>query len=155
MLNEIITVVIASALPIAEVRGGIPLGVALGLDPVITVLVATIVNILIFFPVYFGLDLLYKRVFARFRCARGLMERTQKKGKPLIEKYGIVGLAIFVGIPLPFTGAWTGTCIAWLFGLDWKRSFAAIAAGVVIASAIVSLVVFGAIGGLSFFIKPT
>jgi uncharacterized membrane protein len=128
--------------PIAELRGGIPLGLALGL-PLETVLITAILfNCLIFFPVYFGLDLLYERFFSRYRWARNLMENMRKKGKAYVDKYEMIGLAIFVGIPLPLTGAWTGTGIAWVLGLDWKKSFLSVSAGVVIAACIVTAAYF-------------
>lgn len=146
MLPELWPVIITAMLPVAELRGGIPLGMALGLNPWVVIAAAIIANCAVFFPVYFGLKYLYKDVFERFAWARRLVERLRKRGGPYIERYGIPGLIIFVAIPLPATGAWTGTLIAWLLGLDWKRSFLAVAAGVVIAGAIVSAVVLGGLG---------
>lgn len=146
MLEQLLLVIITTLLPIAELRGGIPLGIALGLDPLLVILTATVVNALVFFPVYFGLEILYERFFARFSWARKLIESVHRKGRKYVEKYGIIGLAIFIGIPLPMTGAWTGTAIAWLFKLEWKKSFLAVCLGVLIAAAIVSLAVFGFIG---------
>jgi uncharacterized membrane protein len=154
MLNEFLAVAVTSMLPIAEVRGGIPLGIMIfKLDPALTIAVSAITNTLVFFPVYFGLELFYERFFIRFGWARLLIERIHKKGKPMLDKYGIIGLAIFVGAPLPFTGAWTGTGIAWLFGLEWKKSFIVIAAGVLMAAAIVSTVLLLGLTGLGIFVK--
>jgi uncharacterized membrane protein len=131
-------------LPIAELRGGIPLGIiGLGLDPLTVIITAIVVNALIFFPIFFVLKFLYERLFIRFRWARYLINRVHKRAGPIVEKYGIWGLIIFVGIPAPVTGAWTGTGIAWLLGLDWKRSFLAVCIGVVISAAIVSAFVLG------------
>jgi uncharacterized membrane protein len=65
-----------------------------------------------------------------------------------VEKYGIIGLAVFVGIPLPVTGVWTGTGAAWLLGLDWRKSFLAICLGVAMSATIVSLLVFGFLNGI-------
>lgn len=148
MVWDLLPVIITTMLPIAELRGGIPLGIGLGLPPAAVIAAAIIANCVIFFPIYFGLGLLYGGLFSRSARARGLLERTQKRGRPYIERYGIMGLAVFIGIPLPMTGVWTGTIIAWLLGLEWKRSFLAVCLGVLIAASIVSLVVFGIIGGL-------
>jgi len=140
-----LSVIITTMAPVSELRGGIPLGLSLGLDPATVIITCFIVNCLVFFPVYAGLSLLYDRFFSRFTWARNLMDRIHKKGKKYIERYGIPGLIIYVGIPLPVTGAWTGTAIAWLFGLDWKKSFATICAGVAVATVIVSGISLGII----------
>lgn len=151
---NLLPVIITTMLPVAELRGGIPLGImVMGLPPSLVIPLAIVVNCLIFFPVYFGLELLYERFFIRYAWARRLIERVHRRGRPYIERYGIPGLIIFIGIPLPVTGAWTGTGIAWLLGLDWKRSFLAVCLGVLMAASIVSLVVFGLIGGAGLFTK--
>ncbi len=66
--------------------------------------------------------------------------------EPQMNKYGYLALAIFVGIPLPITGAWTGTLIAWLLDLNRKKSFIAIASGVIIAGVLVTLATLGGLG---------
>lgn len=153
MLEQLWPVILTTMLPVAELRGGIPLGIGLGLDPVLVIATAIVVNCLIFFPIYFVLELLYERFFIRYSWARRLIERVHRRGRPYIERYGIAGLIIFVGIPLPITGAWTGTGIAWLLGLEWKKSFLAVCVGVLMASAIVSLVTFGLLGGMGLLAK--
>ena len=136
-------------LPISELRGGIPLGLALGLEPAVVITVAFAVNCLIFFPIYFALELFYERFFIRFRTCRKVIERVHKKGSPYVERYGVLGLAVLVGIPVPFTGAWTGSIVAWLLGLGWKKSFLAISLGVLAAALIVSAISLGLLNGLS------
>ncbi len=150
--ENIIAVAITSMLPIAELRGGIPLGIALGIDPLLTFIVSVASNALVFFPVYFGLKLLSERLLKNFDIFQGFVERTRKNGKPYIDKYGTIGLALFVGIPLPVTGAWTGTLLAWLMGLEWKRSFLAVGAGVLIAGIIIILISLGVLAGLKFLL---
>ncbi len=150
---EVLSFLIATMSPVVELRGGIPLGLAMGLTPEFVIPVAIIVNCLIFFPIYFGLELLWERFFARFGWAQRLMERVHRKGSKYIQKYEVIGLAIFVGIPLPVTGVWTGTAIAWLMDLDWKKSFLSICLGVLIAGTIISILSLGFIQGLNFFLK--
>ena len=70
MFNEILIVIITTMLPIAELRGGIPLGLALGLPATIVIPLAFAVNCLVFFPIYFGMTLFYERFFERFGWAR-------------------------------------------------------------------------------------
>jgi uncharacterized membrane protein len=77
-----------------------------------------------------------------------LFERTRKKAHDKIEKYGDLALIIFVAIPLPNTGAWTGTLAAWLFGIPMKRALPNILYGVIIAGVIVTLITAGLINFL-------
>ena len=75
----------------------------------------------------------------------------EKKGnskRSQIDKYGYLGLVLFVGIPLPGTGAWTGSLVAILLGLDKKKSFICILIGVMLAAAIMSIVSYGILGNL-------
>lgn len=148
MLEQLWPVILTTLAPVTELRGGIPLGVALGLDPWLVVLTAIIFNCLVFFPVYIALSLLYGGFLDRSAWCRRLLDRIHRRGRPYIERYGILGLAVYIGIPLPVTGVWTGTIIAWVLGLDWKRSFLAVCLGVLISAAIVSAIVLGGLNVL-------
>ncbi|MEM7816144.1 MAG: small multi-drug export protein [Candidatus Aenigmatarchaeota archaeon] len=150
MLNEIALVAFVAMLPVSELRGAIPLGISLGLPLEYVIIVSLFANCLAFFPIYFGLELLYERFFIRYLFCRNLMEKSRKRVEPYISRYGIIGLAVFIGIPLPVTGVWTGTIVAWVLGLDWKKSFLAVCLGVLMAAAIVSMVVLGFLAGLGF-----
>ncbi|MEM7826598.1 MAG: small multi-drug export protein [Candidatus Aenigmatarchaeota archaeon] len=141
-INETIAIIIASILPISELRGGIPLGMVLGLNPLFVIITAIIFNSLVFFPVYFGLNLFYDKFLYKIEIVQKNLKRISKS-KDKIEKYGIIGLALFVAVPFPFTGAWTGSVLAWLLRLEWKKSFLAILLGVIIAGAIVSILSLG------------
>ncbi len=150
--ENVLIVILLSASPFSELRGGIPVGLSLGLEPAFVILLSVIINSLVFFPVYFGLKLFYDRLFCRWRIVKYLVERTRRKGEPYIKKYGLLGLAIFVAIPLPMTGAWTGSALAWLLGMGWKKSFFAVGVGVIVAGTIVSLISLGVLAGLGFLI---
>ena len=89
----------------------------------------------------------YRRFFDRF------VERARKKVKPAVEKYGYLGLAIFVAIPLPVTGAYTGVLGAFILGMNRKKAVFAVSLGVIIAGITVTTVTFLGIEALSFFIK--
>jgi uncharacterized membrane protein len=135
--QSVLAVIIANLIPTTEQIGGITLGLTLGLDP-LTVLIASLtVNCLLFFPIYFGLKLLYKKVFSRIKIFQKYLERTQKKGKPYIDKYGVLGLTVFVALPSPLTGTYTASLLAWLMDLDWKRSFIAISIGSIIGALVI------------------
>ena len=77
------------------------------------------------------------------------LERVRSRGRPIVEKYGLLGLALFVAVPLPVTGAYTGTILSWLLNMEWRRSFLGVAIGVVIAGVIVTCVTLGIIAGVS------
>jgi len=141
---DVLIIIFLSIFPISELRGAIPLGISLGLSPLFVFLISIFFNSIIFFPIYFGLDLLYERFFCRFDFVRKILKRIEKKRKK-IDKYGYLGLVFFVAIPAPFTGAYTASVLAWLLRLNWKKSFLAISFGVVIAGIVVSLFTLGII----------
>jgi uncharacterized membrane protein len=64
----------------------------------------------------------------------------RRRGEPKVEKYGFWGLFLFVAVPLPITGAYTGTILAWLLAIGWRKAFPAVALGVVVAGLIVLLI---------------
>ncbi len=139
MLNYLI-VFLVSMLPIVELRGAIPIGAAMGLDIVPVVLISVIGNILpVPFLILFGGKVL--RYFASFekfgKPFRKILEMGESKVQKM-KKTLFIGLLTFVAIPLPGTGAWTGSLIAITLSLDMKRSFPPIALGVLIAGAIMT-----------------
>jgi uncharacterized membrane protein len=145
MVREIALTLLAAMSPISELRGGIPLGISLGLDPLFTFFIAVIANIVIFFPVFFVLRLFYDKLLYRIPLFDKYLDNLRKRGNPIVKKYGFWGLALFVAIPLPITGAYTGTILVWLVGMDWKKAFPAVALGVIIAGVIVLLITLGVV----------
>ena len=146
-----LNVFLLSMLPIAELRGGIPVGLALKVLPWWDVFVTAIVgNMLPVVPFLCALGPL-TRFLERWEPARRSIEavfaRTQRKGG-LIEKYEAVGLMLFVAVPLPMTGAWSGAIAAHIFGIRRRYAIPAITLGVIIAGVVVTLVCKG---GLAFF----
>ena len=147
-------VFLISMLPIIELRGAIPVGAALGLPWWQTFLLAIVGNLL---PVPFIL-LLVEKVLA-FMKQHGIfprliqwLEEKAQKGIHKVEKHALVGLLLFVAIPLPGTGAWTGSLVASLFHLDRRYSFVSVVLGVLLAGVIVTLISYGVLGALSFLL---
>ena len=139
-----------SMLPIIECRGAVPLGWGLGLPWWQTLLFSVAGNLL---PVPF--ILLFMRGFLKwmrgckvkfFNKIAAWLDRKIEKHKGTIEKYSYWGVMIFVGVPLPGTGAWTGTLIASVLGLEPKKSFLAAVGGVLMASAIMMIAAYGGLG---------
>jgi uncharacterized membrane protein len=89
----------------------------------------------------------YEKFFSRF------VERAREKLHGEVEKWGWLGIAVFVAIPLPMTGAWTGTLGAWVLGLSKRRTMVAVILGVACAGAIVTAVVILGVQAFSFFVK--
>lgn len=141
-----------SMLPIIECRGAVPLGFGLGLPWWQTALLSVGGNLL---PVPF--ILLFIRVILKwmascrvkfFNKISAWLDRKVEKHKGTIEKYSYWGIMIFVGLPLPGTGAWTGTLIASVLGLEPKKSFLAAVGGVLMATTIMMLVIYGGLGAI-------
>ena len=144
MLKYLLTFLI-SMIPIVELRGGIPFGVGMGVKWQYAVIICMIGNML---PVPFiflfarkilewGAD---KPVIGKFFS--WCLKKGHSGGEKLKAKAGkgmFWALLLFVGIPLPGTGAWTGTLAASLLDLDFKKSILAVACGVVLAAAIITV----------------
>lgn len=136
-----LTTIIISALPVAELRGGIPVALAMGVSPVRALFLAVAGNLLPLVPLIFLLEPLseiLRRLPLLNRFFAWFFERTRKKAR-LVEKYEALGLMLFVAIPLPMTGMWSGAIAASLFKIPARYALPAIAAGVVIAGVIVSV----------------
>ncbi len=138
--KELVVLVIA-ALPIVELRGAIPVAIIVFDFPWYYALLLAIIGNLL--PVPF--ILLFLNAVTRWlskiaffnRILSWLFERTRRRGR-VIERYERIGLALFVAIPLPVTGAWTGSLAAVLFGLKFRHAFLSILIGVIVAGGIVT-----------------
>ncbi len=119
--------VVLTAVPWVELRGAIPLAVQQGEQVFLPLILLT--NVLVFFPTYFILAWVYEFIPEGSWLHRKL-ESVRTKAHPLVEKYGVIGLAVFVAIPLPGTGAYSGSCAAWLLDMEWHKAFLSVALGV-------------------------
>ena len=160
MLKKYIIVFLISMVPLIELRGSIPVGLLWGEPiPVLPLYIICILGNMLPVPFIYlfarkvlewGSDKKYIGKFFKW-C----LEKGEKGGKKLQEKAGKTGLffalLIFVGIPLPGTGAWTGTLAASILDMDFKRSILAVMLGVILAGIIMGLAsagVFGAYGAI-------
>ena len=142
---------IVSMIPLIELRGSVPLGAALGM-PWYTVFLISVVGNMV--PVPFAI-LLGRPVFKWLKSTRLFSSIAQKYEQHLLAKadkvvkYESIGLCLFVGVPLPGTGAWSGAVLAALLGLPMKNALLAIAGGVLIAGALMTAGSYGVVGILS------
>jgi len=149
MLAELKIFLIAMT-PIGELRASIPVALAAYDLPVLSAYLISVVGNLV--PVVFLLLLLesvsrflssYFLFFNRFFV--WLFERTRRKHTAKFERWQEFALIVLVAIPLPFTGAWTGSLAAFVFGIPFKKAFPLISLGVIFAGLIVSLISLGVI----------
>ncbi len=143
-------------LPISELRGAIPFAIARGMDWRWAYLYAVALNALvapacwIFLSTFHKLFLKmnwYRTFFDRF------VERSREKVHAQVEKWGWLGIAVFVAIPLPVTGAWTGTLGSWVLGLSKRKTMLAVVIGVLTSGVIVTAVVVLGVRAFDVFVK--
>lgn len=145
-----IVIFIISMIPILELRGGLLVASLLNVSITTAIPICIVGNII---PIPFIL-LFIKQIFKwlkKIKLFRGMVERMETKamGKSdTIKKYEFWGLMLFVGIPLPGTGAWTGSLIAALLDIDFKKAVLAELCGIIIATVIMSIVSYGLLGAL-------
>ncbi len=152
-LVNLAKVAFISMLPIFELRGGIPLGIIVyGITWWKVFLVSVVANIL---PVPFILKLMYPiekwlRQWKKWdQLFSWLFEHTRKRTEKKIERWEELGLILFVSIPFPVTGAWTGSLAAYIFNLKFQKALACIIAGVIIAAIVITL---ASITGFNLFL---
>ncbi len=141
---------VLTLMPGLELRASIPYALFNG-DGAAGILFILLLNVLIFFPVWLGLSLLY-RFTENWWVVKKVVNNIRKRGEPYVKKYGMLGIAIFVAIPLPGSGVYSGALLAWLLGLEWKKSFVACTVGVILAALAVYLISTGALGAFGMLI---
>ena len=143
-------VFIISMVPILELRGGLLAASVLNINITRALWICIIGNII---PVPFILLLItpifnWLKQTKTFRPMFEKMEARALSKREQVEKYEFWGLVLFVGIPLPGTGAWTGSLLAALLGMKFKKAFPAVLLGIALASVIMSIVSYGLLGAL-------
>jgi uncharacterized membrane protein len=144
-------VLLTSMLPISELRGAIPIAIGIYNMSVLPAFFwAVLGNIIPVIFILLGLNLLINkllihRIYILNRFFTWLFERTRRKHSKKFERWRDLALIILVAIPLPFTGAWTGSLAAFVFGIPIKRAFPLIVLGILIAGVIVTTVTLGII----------
>ena len=145
--GKIITTFLISMVPVIELRGAIPWATGMGLSPWVAIPVAIVGNLI---PIPF-IIIFIKRIFAWMRKVSpklnkvvDKMEAKAEKNKAKVLRYAFWGLALFVAIPLPGTGAWTGALVAAMLDMPLKKAFPSVVLGVLCAGVVVAFVSYGA-----------
>lgn len=157
MLKKYLLVMLVSMVPLFELRGGVPIAVGMGIHPITAIVVCGIANMIPVPIIYlfarkvlvWGADKRYiGKIFTFF------LEKGERGGQKLRAKAGrgglFVALMLFVGVPLPGTGAWTGTLAASFLNMGLKSATGAVSLGVVIAGVIMALASSGVFAILGF-----
>ncbi|MBW3003661.1 small multi-drug export protein [Candidatus Woesearchaeota archaeon] len=152
-----LSLILITLLPVTELRASIPYGI-IGLNyPWLTVfLICVITNIILGLVLYLIIGkIIWLATRIKFvdRWYNKYVEKTQSKIKKYIEKYGELGVAIFIGIPLPGSGVYTGSLVAYLIGLKYKKFILANIIGVLIAGTVVTIVTLTGGGIFNIFMK--
>ncbi len=155
ILTKILILILVTFLPALELRASIPLGILSGkvqifnltlqgfaLNPGIVFIICVLTNIILGGLVYLFLDkfvhhFLKVKSFNRFYTKR--IEKAQKRIKPYVKKYGLFGVALFVAVPLPGSGSYTGALAAFAIGLKYRKFLIANTIGVIIAGLLVTI----------------
>lgn len=156
-MKKYLIVLLISMLPLIELRGAIPYAVGFGLPIVPSYIIAIIGNMIpVPFIFLFARKILEwgkdKKLIGGF--CQWCLNKGDKGGRKLQQKAGrgvYLALLLFVGIPLPGTGAWTGTLAASFLNLDFRKSILAVIAGVLLAGVIMLAASFGVLGAISLF----
>ncbi len=156
MIKKILILVLVTFIPALELRASIPLGILNGEIKVFNLtlqgfgiywplvfLICVMTNIFLGILVYFFLDkfihhFLRSELFSKYYYKK--VEKTQKKIHPYVEKYGILGIAIFIGLPIPGSGSYTGALGAYLLGLGYKKFIIANTIGVILSGILVTII---------------
>ncbi len=139
-LPNTISVAIIGALPILELRGAIPFGVwGLRMHPIAALISALCGNLAVIIPLLFAIDPFISKLNS-IEIGKKWINRARMKGE-IVKRLEVLGLFLFVAIPLPGTGAWTGALVSFLFGIKKRWAIPSIAMGVITAGIIVTLFV--------------
>ena len=147
MLKKYLLAFLVAMVPLIELRGGVPIAHAIGIDGIPALVICVIGNMIPVPFVYF-----FARKFLKWgagkkylhKLCRFFLEKGERAGQKLVSKTGrgglFIALLLFVGIPLPGTGAWTGTLAASLLNMGWKSTTGAVSLGVILAGVIMATV---------------
>ena len=156
MTGTYLLTILLGLLPISELRGAIPFAYFNGVPLWLSAVIGILSNALVPFIGFTFLGSLHK-LLDKWPFYHRLFEKTvaraRGKVREKVHKYGLLGLMLFVAIPLPITGAWTGTLGAWVMGLNPKKCMPFILLGVLISGIIVTIVIFTGSEIASLFTK--
>jgi uncharacterized membrane protein len=152
VITRFVHVMLLSLVPWVELRLAIPYGIARGLSPGVAFAGAVLASWAVIVPAFVGLDLCYARFLSRYRFVRRLIEEVRRGGRKYVERWGVVGVGIYVSLPVPGPGVYSGAVLAWAFGLPRRQAALALAVGVLVSAFLVTLISTGIIAIVRRFV---
>lgn len=155
--NPVVILILLTLLPFLELRASIPYGIlVLQMDWLIVFLICIITNIILGPLIYWFLHN-FMNIFLKISFIEKIWKRyvkkVQKKISPFVDRWGVLGVGLFIGVPLPGSGSYSGAIGSYILGLDFKKFFWANVLGVMIAGTVVTLVSVLGNGAWGFLIK--
>ena len=138
ILQRVIHVMLLSIAPFVELRLAIPYGITKGLHPLVAIAAAVVATWAVIVPMFLVMDLFYERFLSKIRLVRHVVEEVRTRGRPYVERWGVVGVGVYVSLPLPGPGVYSGTVLAWLFGMPRRQAIIALATGVLVSAILVA-----------------
>ncbi len=137
-LRHVIHVMLFTIAPFVELRFAIPYGITKGLHPLVAVAAAVVASWIVIVPMFVIMDLFYKRFLSQNPLVRHFVEEIRRRGQPYVERWGVLGVGIYVSLPFPGPGIYSGAVLAWLFGLPRRQAMIALALGVLVSGVLVA-----------------
>lgn len=138
VLQRVIHVMLLSVAPFVELRLAIPYGITKGLHPLAALAAAVVATWAVIVPMFLVMDLFYDRFLSRIGVIRRVVEEIRARGRKHVERWGVVGVGIYVSLPLPGPGVYSGVVLAWLFGLPRRQAIFALALGILVSAVLVA-----------------
>ena len=138
VLQRVLHVMLLSVAPLVELRLAIPYGITKGLHPLVAIAAAVVATWAVIVPMFLVMDLFYDRFLSRVGLIRRLVEEIRARGRGHVERWGVVGVGIYVSLPIPGPGIYSGTVLAWVFGLPRRQAIISLALGTLVSAILVA-----------------
>ncbi len=138
VLHRVIQVMLLSLAPVVELRIAIPYGITKGLHPLVAITAAVVATWAVIVPMFVVMDLFYNRFFSRIGLIRRIVEEIRARGRGHVERWEVIGVGIYVSLPIPGPGVYSGVVLAWIFGLPRRQAIISLMAGVLVSALLVA-----------------
>jgi uncharacterized membrane protein len=138
VLHRVIQVMLLSLAPLVELRIAIPYGITKGLHPLLAIAAAVLATWAVIVPMFVVMDLFYDRFFSRIGLIRRIVDEVRARGRGHVERWEVIGVGIYVSLPIPGPGIYSGVVLAWVFGLPRRPAIIALMAGVLVSALLVA-----------------
>jgi uncharacterized membrane protein len=152
MFDKVLRVMVLSTVPWVELRFAIPYGITKGLHPLVAMSAAVLASWIMIIPMFVILDLFYHSFLSRYKPVQHVIEEIRTRGHSYVERWGVLGVGIYVSLPLPGPGIYSGAILAWLFGLPRRQAIIALALGTLVSAILVTAISTGIIAIVRKFV---